>query len=135
MINAEIVHANNEDQSDVDIAIVGMSCRFPGACSLEEFWNNLAAGVESITRFQMMRSSGPACLNLSEEPELASRRRRFWKNRGHLTPDFSASHQWRRRAWIRNTGFSWSWLLRLWKMRGAILPAIQGELECSLDPP
>ena len=33
------------------IAIVGMSGRFPGAISLEQFWRNLCAGVESITRF------------------------------------------------------------------------------------
>ncbi|GAB6040378.1 SDR family NAD(P)-dependent oxidoreductase [Endothiovibrio diazotrophicus] len=34
-----------------DIAVIGMAGRFPGADNLEEFWNNLVAGVESITRF------------------------------------------------------------------------------------
>jgi acyl transferase domain-containing protein/acyl carrier protein/predicted O-methyltransferase YrrM len=34
-----------------DIAIVGMSCRFPGANTLDEFWQNLRDGVESITFF------------------------------------------------------------------------------------
>lgn len=34
-----------------DVAIVGMSGRFPGARTLEEFWSNLAQGVESITHF------------------------------------------------------------------------------------
>ena len=33
------------------IAIIGMTGRFPGADSVEEFWANLAAGVESITFF------------------------------------------------------------------------------------
>jgi amino acid adenylation domain-containing protein len=33
------------------IAIIGMTGRFPGANSVEEFWNNLASGVESITFF------------------------------------------------------------------------------------
>ncbi|NNC07214.1 amino acid adenylation domain-containing protein, partial [Corallococcus exiguus] len=33
------------------IAIVGMSGRFPGAESVEEFWRNLREGVESISRF------------------------------------------------------------------------------------
>ncbi|NUM35549.1 MAG: SDR family NAD(P)-dependent oxidoreductase [Candidatus Brocadiae bacterium] len=33
------------------IAIVGMSCRYPGALSVEEFWNNLVSGVESLTCF------------------------------------------------------------------------------------
>src|SRR5688572_5819691 len=34
-----------------DIAIVGMSGRFPGARTLEEFWQNLRDGVESRTEF------------------------------------------------------------------------------------
>ncbi|TKI55265.1 edeine biosynthesis hybrid PKS-NRPS EdeI [Brevibacillus antibioticus] len=31
-----------------DIAIIGMACRFPGANSLEEYWNNLQQGHDSI---------------------------------------------------------------------------------------
>ena len=34
-----------------DIAIIGMSCRFPGANNIAEFWSNLCNGVESITWF------------------------------------------------------------------------------------
>ena len=34
-----------------DIAIIGMTGRFPGASSVEEFWQNLRDGVESITFF------------------------------------------------------------------------------------
>ncbi len=34
-----------------EIAIVGLSGRFPGAKNIEEFWQNLQAGVESITFF------------------------------------------------------------------------------------
>ena len=37
--------------NDTDIAIIGMSCRFPGAANLEEFWQNLQRGVESISFF------------------------------------------------------------------------------------
>lgn len=33
------------------IAIIGMACRFPGASDPETFWQNLCAGVESITFF------------------------------------------------------------------------------------
>ena len=36
--------------SEFDVAIVGMSCRFPGARNVAEFWQNLLGGVESITR-------------------------------------------------------------------------------------
>ena len=31
-----------------DIAIIGMSCRFPGAENLHQFWKNLLNGVDSI---------------------------------------------------------------------------------------
>ncbi|KYF67462.1 type I polyketide synthase [Sorangium cellulosum] len=33
------------------IAVIGMSCRFPGASTPEQLWDNLAAGVESISFF------------------------------------------------------------------------------------
>ncbi len=36
---------------DRDVAIIAMTGRFPGAESVEDFWSNLAAGVESITFF------------------------------------------------------------------------------------
>src|SRR5688572_30846188 len=34
--------------NEFDIAIVGMAGRFPGARNLDEFWRNLAEGVQSI---------------------------------------------------------------------------------------
>ena len=46
----------------LDIAIVGLACRFPGARNAEEFWRNLAAGVESITRLSdedILKSGAP----------------------------------------------------------------------------
>ncbi|HVR97901.1 MAG TPA: polyketide synthase, partial [Thermoanaerobaculia bacterium] len=33
------------------VAIVGMSCRFPGAQGIEELWSNLRQGVESVRFF------------------------------------------------------------------------------------
>lgn len=35
-----------------EIAVIGMSGRFPGARNLDEFWQNLLDGVESITFFE-----------------------------------------------------------------------------------
>jgi acyl transferase domain-containing protein len=32
-----------------EIAIIGMAGRFPGAANVDAFWNNLCAGVESIS--------------------------------------------------------------------------------------
>jgi acyl transferase domain-containing protein/thioesterase domain-containing protein/acyl carrier protein len=36
---------------DTDIAVVGMAGRFAGARSIDEYWNGLRNGVESLTRF------------------------------------------------------------------------------------
>src|SRR6201988_1383607 len=36
---------------NIDIAIIGLSCRLPGAASADEYWKNLCDGVESITFF------------------------------------------------------------------------------------
>src|SRR5438046_4560 len=36
--------------NEFDIAIVGMSCRLPGARDIDEFWRTLPAGIESIAR-------------------------------------------------------------------------------------
>ena len=41
----------NNPRQNVDVAIIGLSCRFPGAATAQEFWNNLCDGVESITFF------------------------------------------------------------------------------------
>src|ERR1700716_1508172 len=35
------------------IAIVGMSCRLPGASDVRHYWHNLRTGVESISRFRL----------------------------------------------------------------------------------
>ncbi|HEX6290948.1 MAG TPA: SDR family NAD(P)-dependent oxidoreductase [Herpetosiphonaceae bacterium] len=50
-----------EDQPvGLDIAIVGMAGRFPGARNLDEFWQNLRDGVESIAFFsdEALQESG-----------------------------------------------------------------------------
>src|SRR6266513_2777926 len=49
--------------NELDIAIVGMSGRFPGARDIDEFWHNLAEGIESIARFsdqEILESGVPA---------------------------------------------------------------------------
>jgi amino acid adenylation domain-containing protein len=43
--------ARNAGPNSDAIAIVGMSCRFPGADSVEAFWGNLLDGVEAVTTF------------------------------------------------------------------------------------
>ncbi|MER6952354.1 beta-ketoacyl synthase N-terminal-like domain-containing protein [Streptomyces sp. NPDC000618] len=37
--------------SDSDVAIIGMTCRFPGADSVDRFWDVLGEGRETLTRY------------------------------------------------------------------------------------
>ncbi|OFX87031.1 MAG: hypothetical protein A2X00_10620 [Bacteroidetes bacterium GWE2_32_14] len=39
----------NKNYNGLEVAIIGMSGRFPGANNIYEFWNNLKQGIESIT--------------------------------------------------------------------------------------
>ncbi len=43
--------------SDRSIAIVGASCRFPGAGNLDEFWQLLAAGTDAVSQIDPQRWS------------------------------------------------------------------------------
>jgi acyl transferase domain-containing protein/acyl-CoA synthetase (AMP-forming)/AMP-acid ligase II/acyl carrier protein len=43
--------ARRKATGNKDVAIIGMSCRFPGANNLDEFWSNLCNGVESVSFF------------------------------------------------------------------------------------
>ena len=46
------IRTNRQAAADnSDIAIVGMSCRFPGANTIDEFWKNMREGIESIHFF------------------------------------------------------------------------------------
>ncbi|AFZ33823.1 Phenylalanine racemase (ATP-hydrolyzing), Mycocerosate synthase [Stanieria cyanosphaera PCC 7437] len=47
----EVKIKSRRKQTSTDIAVIGMSCRFPGAKNIAEFWQNLCDGVESITFF------------------------------------------------------------------------------------
>ncbi|HEY6328405.1 MAG TPA: beta-ketoacyl synthase N-terminal-like domain-containing protein, partial [Blastocatellia bacterium] len=51
---------NGLESREADIAIVGMSGRFPGARSVTEFWDNLKNGIESISFFskQQLKEEG-----------------------------------------------------------------------------
>src|SRR2546423_4860841 len=42
---------NSENIPESAIAIIGMSCRFPGSKNVDEFWQNLYNGVECISVF------------------------------------------------------------------------------------
>ena len=50
MSHSPLEFDQTEPRDGLDIAIVGMAARFPGAPDLEAFWRNLCAGVESVSR-------------------------------------------------------------------------------------
>ena len=54
-----------------EIAIVGMAVNLPGAASLDDFWRNLAGGVESISRLD------PAALKAAGESPVILRRAEY----------------------------------------------------------
>ena len=43
--------AADDIPTTADIAVVGMSGKFPGAANVDEFWRNISAGIESIQFF------------------------------------------------------------------------------------
>ncbi len=48
---AQLRHQKQGDVKNNDIAVIGLSCRFPGANNIAEFWHNLSHGIESVTFF------------------------------------------------------------------------------------
>src|SRR5882724_13095090 len=36
------------DVADTDVAVIGLDCRFPGACNAAQFWENMLGNVDSV---------------------------------------------------------------------------------------
>jgi acyl transferase domain-containing protein/acyl-CoA synthetase (AMP-forming)/AMP-acid ligase II/acyl carrier protein len=64
---SKVSSSKDKVSNNKDIAIIGMSCRVPGAGNVETFWKNLCDGIESITFFtdEELRLKGvePTLLN------------------------------------------------------------------------
>ncbi|MCY1033274.1 SDR family NAD(P)-dependent oxidoreductase [Corallococcus sp. BB11-1] len=58
-------------RSDDDVAIIGMACRFPGANTPWEFWDNLARGRSSVREVPAERWDGEAFY--SRDPDAPNR--------------------------------------------------------------
>ena len=54
--NAKAITKNTCDNDEV--AVIGVSGRFPGASNIEEFWSNLSRGVDSVTEIPTDRWDG-----------------------------------------------------------------------------
>ncbi len=55
----------DEPSQDLGIAVIGMSCAYPGAAGPDAFWHNIVTGVESLTRL-----STEDLLAAGEDPDL-----------------------------------------------------------------
>lgn len=72
-----------------DIAIIGMSCRFPGAENVEAFWRNLLNGVDAVR--DIPEDRWDIARFYSEEREagkMYTRRGGFLEDIGHFDPAF-----------------------------------------------
>lgn len=58
------------DQFAYDVAVIGLSGRFPGARNVDEFWERLCAGVESITVFSDDERQGVKAEAVLDDVEL-----------------------------------------------------------------
>ena len=56
------MEAMDSEMDSNDIAIIGMACRFPGAQSPDQYWSNLKAGQEAVTKLsdEKLREAGVA---------------------------------------------------------------------------
>ena len=83
--------------SDFDVAIVGLSARFPGASHIDEFWHNLVNGIEFDYTFvgrancEIRRASFVPDRN----PELRKGLRQFSSSQATSTRPFLAFRQWK----------------------------------------
>jgi acyl transferase domain-containing protein/aryl carrier-like protein len=63
--SATAAGSERDEPTGLEVAVIGMACRFPGADGLDQFWRNLCAGVESIDHL-----SDQELAAMGESPEL-----------------------------------------------------------------
>ena len=117
----------SEQNEHAGIAIVGMAGRFPGAADVERFWENLAAGVESVTFFRREELAGRrASIPPSSTIPPTCRPARPSTAPSCSTPGSSATPPARPRSWTPSTGCSSSAPGRPWSTPAATPGATAG---------
>ena len=72
-----------------DVAIIGMSCRFPGAENVEQFWQNLLDGVDSVREIPDGRWDVDQYYSADREPgKMYTREGGFLENIGDFDAQF-----------------------------------------------
>ena len=80
--------SNVETQRD-DVAIIGMSCRFPGARNIEEFWQNLLDRVDSVCEIPEDRWDVERFFDADREPgKMYTREGGFLRDIADFDADF-----------------------------------------------
>ena len=67
--SARPIALGSSGQRDDPIAIIGMAGRFPGAATIEEFWEGLLAGRDSTTRFDIDALDPSIPASLRNDPD------------------------------------------------------------------
>lgn len=94
------------------IAIIGMAGRFPGSNTLEDFWDNLAAGADCITEVPASRWNPDQYAS-----QCVCRWGAFWMGLINLIPCFSGFPPGKRFPWIPKSGCFCKPPGTPWKMR------------------
>lgn len=76
---------SNENQTKEGIAIIGVSGRYPQAETLEEYWDNLAAGKDCVTEIPEERWEKDKYYN--PDPEAAVKEGKSYSKRGGFLKD------------------------------------------------
>ena len=121
-------HANSQSINPTaqtareDIAVVGMSCRFPGAENVHEFWQNLLDGVDSVRDIPNDRWDVDRFYSADRNREKCTRARAvFSKTSPTLTRRSSISPTKKPAGLIRSTGCFWRTAIERWRTRASLL--------------
>jgi hypothetical protein len=93
------------------VAIVGISCRFPGANNLDEFWKLRIEGQDAISVVPEGRWTPEKCPVLPDDAHKSQG--------GFLKSNLCESNivPWSCLSWIRSSGWLCRWHGKLWRMQ------------------
>ena len=106
------------------VAVVGMSCRFPGADGPDEFWRRLTAGFDAVSEVPADRSAPVELFGPGGPPLRAGFIEGVESFDAGLLRDLAARGGG---AWIRDSGSCWSWPGRRWSTPGSRRTRLAGS--------
>ena len=76
--DADSINGDCVAPESIEIAVIGMACKFPGADDIDAFWDNIISGVESIRQFEERE-----LLEMNIDPQIVSNPH-YVKAKGYL---------------------------------------------------